>query len=58
MTATVYRVKLCSTHKYKIPSGGNSQIDGLEAGIITYEDLGLLNVRKFVKTTFAHQFRW
>ena len=45
--------KLCSTHKYKIPSGGNSQIDGLEAGKITYEYASLLVVRKYVKTTLA-----
>ena len=46
-----------STHKYKITSGGISQIDGLEAGSITYEDPNLLVVRKFVRTTLAHQSR-
>ena len=49
-------VKLCSTHKYEIPSGGICQIDVLEVGKITYEDPSLLVV--FVKTTFAHQIRW
>ena len=34
-------------------SGGNSQIDGLEAGKITYEYASLLVVRKYVKTTLA-----
>ena len=51
-------VKLFSTHKYKIPSGGISQIDALEAGKITYEDSSLLVVRKCVKPTFAKQIRW
>ena len=51
-------IKLFSTHKYKIPSCGISQIDGLQAGKITYEDSSLLVVRKFVKPTFAHQIRW
>ena len=36
----------------------SSQIDGLEAGKITYEYPSLLVVRKFVKPTFAHQIRW
>ena len=41
---SIYGVKLFSTHKYKIPSGGISQIDALEAGKITYEDSSLLVV--------------
>ena len=41
-----------------IPCGGISQIDGLEAGSITYEDPSLLVVMKYVKTTLAHQIRW
>ena len=54
----LYSKILGSAHKYKIPSGGISQIDGLEAGKITYEDPILLVVRKFLKKTFAHQIRW
>ena len=52
-----YWQKLCSTHKYNILSGEISQIDGLEAGKITYKDPSLLVVRKFVKMTFANQIR-
>ena len=43
---------------YKIPSGGISQIDALEAGKSTYEDSSLLVVRKCVKLTFVHHIRW
>ena len=53
-----YGQKLCSTHKYMILCGGISQIDGLEAGKITYEDSSLLVVRKCVKPTFAQQIKW
>ena len=49
---------LVSTHKYKIPSCGISQIDGLEAGTITYEYQSLLVVSKCVKPTFPQQIRW
>ena len=48
-----YWQKLCSTHKNKIPNGGISQIDGLEAGSITYEYPSLLVSRKFVKMTLC-----
>ena len=48
-----YGQNLCSTHKYMIFYGRISQIDGLEAGKITYEDPNLLVVRKFVKTTLT-----
>ena len=47
---------LCSTHKYKIPNYWLSQIDGLEAGSITYEDPSLLVDRKFVN--LAHKISW
>ena len=51
-----------ATHKYKIPCVGSStQMDGLEAGSITYEDSRLIRsvlvVRKFVKKTLVHQIR-
>ena len=55
---SIYGVKLCSTHKYKIPSCGISQIDGLQAGTITYEYYTLLVVKKCVKPTFPQQIRW
>ena len=51
-------VKLFSNHKYKIPSGGISQIDALEAGTITYEYHRLLVVSKCVNATFPQQIRW
>ena len=35
----LYWQKLCATHNNKIPCGESSQIDGLEAGKITYEYL-------------------
>ena len=54
----IYWVNFCSTHKYKIPSCGISQIDVLEAGKITYEDHSLLVIKKFVKTTLGHQIMW
>ena len=53
-----YWHELCSTHKYMILCGRISQIDGLEAGKITYEDHSLLVVRKFVNMTFDQQIRW
>ena len=53
-----YGQKLCSTHKYMILCGGISQIDGLEAGKITYEDHSFLVVRNFVNMTFDQQIRW
>ena len=38
--------------------GVTSQIDGLEADKITYEDQSFLVVRKFVNMTFDQQIRW
>ena len=55
-TLSISGVKLCSTHEFKIPSGRISQIDGLEAGSITYEDPSLLVDRKFVY--LAHKISW
>ena len=52
-----YRQKLCSTHRHMNLCGGISQIDGLKAGKITYDDHSLLVVRKFVNTTFDQQIR-
>ena len=53
---SIYGVKLFSTHKYKIPSGGISQIDGFQAGKITYEYYSLLVVRKWFCLPPSHQF--
>ena len=49
---------MCQRHNHPGKNwngGGISQIDGLEAGIITYEDPSLLIVRR---TKLARQIRW
>ena len=38
----LYWQKLCATHKNKIPYGESSQIDGKEAGKITFKDYHLI----------------
>ena len=48
---SIYGVKICSTHKYKIPSCGISQIDGLQAGKITFKDYHLIC---WEKVSFTH----
>ena len=48
----LYWQKLFATHKNKIPCGESSQIDGLEAGKITFKDYHLIWWAKVSFTNF------
>ena len=48
----LYWQKLCATHKNKISCGESSQIDGLQAGKITFKDYHLICLAKVGFTHF------